>query len=158
MPQEFYVAPLQAQSQTNSSFAQYQTQPIQYRIKRYWRVDAYFLQKLKDEGAQEMKSQPSPNISKYQPNLISEIKSVDDLKFVLMEIIKDLAINHPQQRVTVAILGKSFRNHYQQPIRTMVRNVCPELRLIDLLQTMPNLNVKQVDRDWQITMLIHGND
>ncbi len=149
-PQQFYVAPLQAVA--SSSYAQNETQPIQYKIKRYWRVDSYFLKKLKNEGAQEIKFQQSPKISKYQPTLIPEIKSVDDLSIVLMEIIKDLAINYPKQMVTVAILSKSFRSYYGQPIRTMLRNICPDVRLIDLLQTMPNLDVKQVDHDWQITL------
>lgn len=159
-PQDFYVALLQV---VVSGCSKNQTNPIQYRIKRPWKVDGNLLRMLKAEGAEEISSQPAQSIEissrpaqsteKYQLILISEIKSVDDLKIVLVEIVKDLVTNSPKQFATVATLSRKFHEHYGQPIRTVTRRVCPHIRLLDLLQTIPNLHVREVGNHWQIKYL-----
>ena len=65
-----------------------------------------------------------------------------------MEIIKSLTVNHPKQFATVSMLSRKFSDYYGQPIRAMVRSVCPDISLIDLLQTIPNLHVQKVNNDW----------
>lgn len=151
IPQEFYVALLTA---VVSGYNQNQTRPIQYRIKRPRKVDENLIRMLKNEGVEEIQSRQSQRISEYQPILLPEIKSVNDLEIVLMEIIKSLTMNYPKQFATVVTLSKKFRDHYGQPIRTVVRSVCPDIRIIDLLQTIPNLHVRKVDNNWQITLKI----
>lgn len=147
--QEFYVALL---TEVVSGYDQEQTRPIQYRIKRPWKAAGSLIRMLKADGAEEIPSRQPQRVSEYQPILLPEIESVDDLEIVLMEIMKSLTINHPKQFATVAALSKKFRDYYGQPIRTVVRSVCPDIRLIDLLQTIPNLHVQEVDNDWQITL------
>lgn len=149
MPQEFYVAPL---AEVVPSYDQHQTRTIKYRIKKPWKADGNLIKMLKAEGSEEILSRQSPKILEYQPILIPEIKSVDDLEIALMEIIKSLTINHPKQFATIAALSKKFHDHYGQPIRAVVRSVCPDMKLINLLQTIPNLHVQEVDNDWQITL------
>ncbi len=154
--QKFYVALLPA---IVSRFPQYKTterQQNRYRIKRPWKVDGRLVRMLKAEDAKE--------ISKYQPqkrlelqiNRIDEIKSINDLEFVLMEIIRFLMANNPIKIVTVAALSKEFLNYYNQPIITVVKKRCPDIKLIELLQTIPNLHVQKVDDGWQITIEAHS--
>ncbi|NER20268.1 MAG: hypothetical protein F6J96_05965 [Symploca sp. SIO1C2] len=126
MPQDFYVALLQA---VVPSYDQAQTSSSKYRIKR-----------------------PLQKISEYKPILVSEIKSIDDFEIALIEIIKSLTANHQTKFATIAILSKNFRGYYGQPIRTVMRSICPEIKLIDLLRSTPNLSVQEVDNDWQITV------
>jgi hypothetical protein len=140
--QEFYVALLQV---VVPNYDQNQTRPIQYRIKRPPRI-------LKAESAKEIPFRQVQRISGYQPVLVPEIKSVDDLEIMLVEIIKSLTINLSKQFATVATLSKKFRDHYGQPIQSVMRSVCPDMKLIDLLQTIPNLHVQEVDDDWQINL------
>jgi hypothetical protein len=149
--QEFYVALFQA---VIPSFDPSQASPIQYRIKRPWKVDGNLLRVLESEGAEEIPSRQAKRISKYQPILISEIRSVNDLESALVEIIKSLITDHPRQFVTIAALGQKFLYCYRQPIRVIVRSTCPDMKLIDLLQTIPNLHVQKVNNEWQITMEI----
>lgn len=151
IPQEFYVALL---PEVVFGYNQNSTKPIQYRVKRPWKADRSLIRMLKAEGAEEISFQPSQGISGYQPVLIPEIKSAADLGIVLIEIIKSLTANHPEQFSTVAALSQKFRDYYGQPIRTVVRSVCPDIKLIDLLQTMPNLHVQEVDHEWQITLRV----
>jgi hypothetical protein len=150
-PQEFYIALLHV---VVPSCNQNQTKPIQYRIKRPWKVDGNLLRTLKAEGAKEIPSRWSQKIPQYQPILVVEIKSVDDLETVLVEVIKNLTIHLPKRFVTVATLSQKFHDYYKQPIRSVVRSVCPTMKLIDLLQVMPKLHLQKVDNDWQITLKV----
>ena len=171
MPQEFYVALLQV---VVPVYNQAQTSSIKYRIKRHWKVDGNLLRMLRNEGAEEIPSRQAQRISEYytelqsnvverkdkenegdklyQPILVPEIKSIDDFEFALMEIIKSLTADRPKQFVTIAILSKKFCDYYRQPIRSVRRSVCPDIKLIDLLQTIPNLHLQKVDNDWQIKL------
>lgn len=149
IPQEFYVALLQA---VVPGFHQSQASSIKYTIKRPWKVDGSLVRMLQDEGTEEILPSQAHRISEYQPILISEIKSVTDLKIALREIINSMTENHPKKIVTIALLSKKFHTYYKQPIRTVIRSVCPDLKLIELLQTIPSLHVQKVDNDWQMAV------
>jgi hypothetical protein len=151
-PQEYYVTlfhtvfPNVDPSQATS---------IRYRIKRSWKVDGGLLRLLKAEGAEEVLTRQAQRISERQSILVSEIKSVNDLKVALIEIIKSLIAIYPKKTVTIAVLSNTFYAHYRQPIRAVIQDVCPDTKLIELLQTIPSLHVHKVDSDWQITAEDH---
>ncbi|QZZ21429.1 hypothetical protein J5X98_02870 [Leptothermofonsia sichuanensis E412] len=151
--QEFYVALFQT---VFPDFHQPQGTPIKYRIKRPWKVDGGLLRLLKAEGAEEISPPSTQSILRYQPALVPEIKSVNDLKIALIEIIKSLTVNHPPKKVTIGELSKNFSNYYKQPIRTVIRSVCPDMKLIELLQTIPGLHIQKLEHDGQITVEIHS--
>jgi hypothetical protein len=111
---------------------------------------------LQDSGAEEISPRQVQRISEYQPILVFDIKSVTDLESAFIEIIKSLTINHPKKIVTIALLSKKIHDYYKQPIRTVIRSVCPDLKLIELLQTIPSLHVQKVDNDWRITVEDHS--
>lgn len=155
IPQEFYVALLQA---VVPSFHQSQATSIKDRIKpkRPEKVDGSLPTILQDEGAEDISPREFQIISEYQPILVAEIKSIIDLEIALIEIIKSLTANHPKIFVTIAILSKKFHDYYKQPIRTVIRTVCPDLKLIELLQTITSLYVQKNDNDWQVTVEDHS--
>ena len=39
-----------------------------------------------------------------------------------------------------------------------MRNICPHMKLIKLLQTIPNLYVQKVDYYWQVTVEAHRQE
>lgn len=164
-PQKFYVALLQSVVPTY----QLSLTPIQYQLKRPWKVNKRLLKMLKSEGAEEIPfpasryhseerehypvpSCPAQNALPQKPVLVSEINSVHDLTLALIEIIKSWTTNNSKKSVTIGILSQNFQIYYQQPIRPVLRKVCPGVKLIELLQTIPNLQVEQVEGDWQITV------
>lgn len=155
IPQEFYIALIQA---VVPSFHQSQATSIKDRIKRKRpeKVDESWATILQDEGAEDISPHEFHRISEYQPILVCDIKSVTDLEIAFIEIIKSLTTNHPKKILTIAILSKKFHDYYNQPIRTVIRSVCPDMKLIKLLQTIRSLNVQKVDNDWQITVEAHS--
>ncbi len=136
VPHEFYVALFQAIAPNFQRFAT----PTYYRIKRPWKA----------EGTEENVLYQAQKISEYQPNLVPEIRSVNDLEIALIEIVRSLIGNDPKKFVTIAVLSKKFCDYYKQPIRVVMRSVCPDMKLIELLQTVPSLHVQKVDNDWQV--------
>ncbi|MEG4533293.1 hypothetical protein [Microcoleus sp. D2_18a_D3] len=151
IPQEFYVALLQA---VVPSFDEYQATSIKDRMKRKRPEKVYesLPTIVKAEGTEDISPRQVQRISKYQRILILDIKSVNDLEIALIEIIESLMVNQPENFVTIAVLSKKFHEDYKQPIRTVIRSVCPDLKLIEILQTLPSLHVQKVDNDWQITV------
>ncbi|MBW4695386.1 MAG: hypothetical protein KME27_26860 [Lyngbya sp. HA4199-MV5] len=125
---------------------------IQYTVKRPWKIDGRLLRRLKADNAEEVPLFQTRGTRKYQFNLISEIKSVSDLEVALTEIVRELTLHKPKQFVTIAALSEKFCAYYKQPIKVVMRNVCPDMKLIELLQTMPGLCVQNVDNDWQIRL------
>ena len=149
LPQEFYIALFQ---EIFPGFQQSRTTSIQYRIKQPWKVDEHLPYTLKVEGAEEISSYEVQKTSKYQPILVSEIKSLNDLELALIEIIKSLTANDQKKFITLAILSRKFCDYYKQPIRPILRSVCPDMKLIELLQAIPSLHVQKVENDWYITL------
>ena len=144
IPQEFYVALIEA---VVPGYGHNQKVAIQCRIKKPRRIDKNLIRTLKSEDAEKTFSRQQQRVLECQSILISKIESVDDLESVLMEIIKSLTVNHPKQFATVSTLSRKFSDYYGQPIRPMMRSVCPDISLIDLLQTIPNLQVQKVNND-----------
>jgi hypothetical protein len=140
--QSFYVARLQ---DTVPNYSQNNGKPIQYRIKRPWKVDRRLITMLEHEGAKRMSSSPSPSRSAYPLTLPSRLLSMDDLELALTKILTRLTIDHPENMTTVSALSKAFYNHYRQPIRTAVRSLCPGMMLIDVLEIMSGFDVWEED-------------
>jgi hypothetical protein len=136
--QDFYVARLQ---DTVPNYSQNNGKPIQYRVKRPWKVDRRLITMLENEDAKRMSFRPSPCRSDYPSTLPSKLLSIDDLELALTEILKRLTFDHPENMTTVSALIKAFYNHYRQPIRTTVRSLCSGMVLIDVLEVMPNFDV-----------------
>lgn len=148
-PERFYVAWLLTLV-PNAALSQSTT----YRIKRRWKVDGRLLTFLKDEGATQ---QTSPSRSTHSPRLClppRDIRSSTDLITALRQIIHTSIAQAPNHWMTIGSLSQQFFNQYHHPIRTAVRAWFPDLTLVELLQRIPNLQIQQVDRQWQI-MLRH---
>lgn len=156
IPQEFYVTLLKVVVPKSPQSQQTARHPIHYRIKRSWKVDGRLIEWLKAENAQELRNYQPRKVPDYQVNLISNIESVDDLKLALIEIVRSLTADNPKNFVTITHLSRKFCDYYKQPIKSVLRSVCPGIKLVNLLQTIPNLRVQKVDDNWQITVNIHS--
>ncbi|WP_354635844.1 hypothetical protein [Planktothricoides raciborskii] len=161
--QEFYVAAFSAINPNLTPEKTTTALSIKYTIKRPWKVDGRLLDLLKSEEYQETpKPQeiPKPQNSlfvkpaglPYKPKLIDEIKSRVYLEFVLLELVKSLTINHPQNFTTIGALSEEFSKYYRQPIRGIFRSLSIQIKLVNFLKNIPELSVKQVDDGWQITI------
>lgn len=148
IPEQFYVALLQAV--VPNFYPLLQKTKINYKI-RSSEVDPIVVTDIESVNNLEIS-----RMSEVQPILVGDIKSVNDLESALIKIINRLTANHPNKNVTIAILSKKFHDDYKQPIRTVIRSVCSDIKLIELLQTLPSLHVQKVDNDWQITVENHS--
>ncbi len=147
-PQNFYVALFQAVIPDSSES---QATSIKH-INRTRRLDRNLPRILKAKGTEAIQPRSSQRVSQSQPILAPKIKSADALEIALIEIIKSSIANYPEEFVTISQLSRNFYNCYRQTVRTVVRSVYPDLKLIELLQTIPCLHVQKVDYDWQITL------
>ena len=68
------------------------------------------------------------------------IESLDDLEVVLTNIIQQLLTSRPEDNITIVNLSKEFYAYYDRPIKGVTRSICPDMRLIEVLQSIPNLN------------------
>lgn len=150
IPQKFYVALL---SKVIPNYDDSQKKPIQYVIKKPWKVDANLIKMLRSEGAKEVGLQANQQKITYQPLLIPTIKSIEDLNIVLMELIKSLTINSKENCFTIAALSKSFYSYYGQPLRSTMKIICPDKKLLNLLQNNSNLQTQIVNNSWQISLI-----
>jgi hypothetical protein len=147
IPQQFYVALLQR------IVPSYQQPPTAtcYKSKRLLKVNG-LLERVKAESAEENSRCQAPLKSEHCLSMPTEIKSVNDLEVALTEIIKHLSGNNPNSSVTIAVLSKNFYYYYKQPIKVVVQSTCPSAKLIELLQTIPSLDVQKVDDAWQVAV------
>jgi hypothetical protein len=175
IPQEFYIALFQT---VVPGYKQIHLSPNQYTIKRRRKIDRYLLQTFlakrkikqlrkvnkslvrtpKAKNAKEIPHYQKQKILESHPNLLAEISSENDLEVALIEIIKNLTANNPKTFVTIAVLSNKFCAYYKQPIRAVMRSICPDMRLIELLQANPSLCVQKVDDGWQVTIETHFID
>jgi len=158
-PQEFHIA-LRDETVPGGAFKP--PKNIRYRIKRPWKVDGRLTRMLKAEGAQEIPtrwSRPSrrerPKPPKEQPKLVPEINSVADLELALIGITKILVT--PENAVEVATLCNKFCEYYG-PIKSVMRQVYPDIKLINYLQTIAALDVREINGKWQITIKNESKD
>lgn len=153
--QEFYVALFNVVVPKVQQSQKYAKHPVQYRIKRPWKVDGRLIEWLKDENAQELRNYQTKKAPSYRLNQLYKIDSVDNLKLALIEIVRSLTANNPKNFVSITHLSRKFYDYYQQPIKSVIKNLCPGIKLIKLLQSIPNLYVQQVNDTWQITVNIN---
>ncbi|MBD3885565.1 hypothetical protein IFO70_27995 [Phormidium tenue FACHB-886] len=151
LPQAFYIALFEA---VVPGFHRVQTSPTRYKVKQPWEVDGRLLERLDQMCDKRFPSCRSQDSSGDQPGLVSKINSVNDLELALIEIFKGLMANNPKKVVTVAQLSRQFGDYYHQPIRAVMRRVCPDMRLTELLQTVPVLDILKVDDDWQVSLVL----
>ncbi|MBS0018760.1 MAG: hypothetical protein KFF72_20835 [Arthrospira sp. SH-MAG29] len=83
---------------------------------------------------------------------IHEIKSVEDFQAALREIIEMKITQNPTVSLTIEVVSNQFYQSYKKPIRVVIKNLCPQLKLIDLLRTIPDIEVNQVDQKWKISL------
>ena len=139
LPQEFHIS---SRPSFCFGFQQVRATSFNHRGKRH-------------RKAKQILSPLAQRISEYQPIPVPEFKSVNDLKAALVEIIKSLTANHSRKNVTIGELSKKFGDYYKQPIRPVMREVCPDMKLIELLQTIPSLHVQELENGYQISVEIH---
>ncbi len=54
--------------------------------------------------------------------------------------------------MTIGEVGQAYYKYYRQPIRGIFRSLSIQIKLVDFLQNIPELSVKQLDDNWQITI------
>lgn len=124
---DFYVASLK--SIVPDCQAQSKTkQPVQRRIK------------------QQAKADP--------PNTAPKIESVGDLEQVLLEIVSSSIANDTASFLTVSALSQQFYDCYRQPIRAVMRTVCSDMTLTELLQVIPGLQSQKAEDGWQVAIAV----
>lgn len=151
-----YAKDLRSLLKSSGRFSIYSTQiPQEFYVALFNVVVPQLQQSQKAEKAQELRHNQSRKTPNYQVHPLSNIESVDDLKLALIEIVRSLTANNPKNFVTITHLCRKFCDYYQQPIKAVIRNVCPGIKLIKLLQTIPDLSIQKVDDTWQITVDVH---
>jgi hypothetical protein len=154
LPHEFYVALLQA---VVFDYPQAQTSPKPDQTKQAWKANSRSPKRTKGKDAEEERVRcQTQSPSRQQDRLVLKISSLNDLELALIEIIRSLTVTHPNEVITLTRVSHSFSDRYQQPIRAVMRRVCPDMRLAELLQTVPGLEVQRVNDDWQVS-LVHQN-
>jgi hypothetical protein len=83
---------------------------------------------------------------------IPDINSIDDFKAILVEIVRSLTTKTDSQSVPLATVCHVFFGLYKQPIRTIRCTVAPDMQLVDLLQTIPDLQIQKNEGGWQIAL------
>jgi hypothetical protein len=146
IPQEFYVALFQSIAQASQVVVR------DHYVRKHSAVDGYLWEPMHVGSSQTASLGQGQKHPEHQPNLVTPIQSVDDLEVALIALAKSLIENSPQLSATLGELSKKFCDCYRQPIRVVMRNVCPDLKLIELLQVIPSLQTQKMDTDWQITI------
>jgi hypothetical protein len=149
IPQEFYVALFQVVA---PAFQQSQSIPLHCRIKQRSKVDRRLSKPLQVGSTRENQLDRAQKLPEHQASSFPPIQSVNDLEVALIAIAKSLVANHPQNSVSIGRLSRKFCDYYMQPIRVVMRSICPDLKLIELLQVIPSLQVQKVEADWQVTV------
>lgn len=137
---------------------------LKYQIKRSWKVDGSFIKMLRSEGYEESSNDHKDSTSEIKSEsqkklqyeseikLILEIKTVQNLELYLIKIVAILTDFNSRKTVNISDISQSFYKYYGQPIRPVIRTVCPDMKLIELLQVIPSLQVQQIEDSWQITL------
>lgn len=124
---DFYVASLK--SIVSNCPAQSKTKrPVQRRIKQQAKADL--------------------------PNPAPEIESVGDLEQVLLEIVSSSIANDSARFLTISALSQKFYDRYGQPIRAVMRTVCSDMTLTELLQVIPGLHSQKAEDGWQVAIAV----
>jgi hypothetical protein len=108
---------------------------------------------LKQGNQSRERHQPDRKEPKPALKTIPAIHSVDDFEAVLVEIIRGLTTNPDSEKVPLATVCHGFLRLYNQPVRTIRRKVAPDMTLVELLQTIPGLQVQKDEGNWQIAII-----
>jgi hypothetical protein len=148
IPHKFYIALLRktvpGYRQSSSS-----NQSMFYTVKRPWKVERSTIKDLQNQGYSEKCAKVSPKIHSSKPiskkfnPANKKIKSQDDFKFCLVEIVKYLLSNNPENYVKIDELNKIFYSNYGQYLREVRRNIFPDIKLVDILQTIPEIKLEK---------------
>ncbi|WRH66021.1 MAG: hypothetical protein RSE13_20355 [Planktothrix sp. GU0601_MAG3] len=157
IPQNFYISLLRktVPGHKQSSIS---NQSMFYTIKRPWKVERPMIKDLQDDGYSAKytqiptkKNQSSNQISKTFNPIYKKIESQDDFKFSLVEIVKTL-LGNKKNYVTIDELNNQFYTNYDQSIKEVRSKIYPNIKLIDLLQTIPELKLEKIQNTWRITL------
>ncbi|VXD12853.1 hypothetical protein PL8927_210016 [Planktothrix serta PCC 8927] len=144
IPHKFYIALLRktvpGYRQSSSS-----NQSMFYTVKRPWKVDRCLIKDLQNEGYLPTDTSKQKNISD-RSNYPDQIISKDDFKRALIEIVK------AKRFVDFDELNREFYKIYNQSIRGFRLKLFPDLKLIDILQTIPELKLEKIQNTLQITL------
>jgi OST-HTH/LOTUS domain len=147
IPHKFYIALLrktvpgyrQSSSRNQSMF---------YTVKRPWKVDRCLIKDLQNEGYLPTDTSKQKNISD-RSNYPDQIISKYDFKRALIEIVK------AKKTVDFDELNRDFYKIYNQSIRGFRLKLFPDIKLIDILQTIPELKLEKIQNTLQITLWGH---
>jgi hypothetical protein len=159
IPHKFYIALLQ-KTVPGYEHSSSSNQSMFYTVKRPWKVERCMIKDLQDEGYSEKCAKVAPKIQSSKPIFKKfnptnkKIKSQDDFKFYLVEIVKYLLSNNPGNYIKIDELNKMFYSNYGQYLREVRCNIFPDIKLIDILQTIPELKLEKIEYTWQITLSI----
>lgn len=158
IPKEFYIALLR-KTVAGSKKSSIGNQSMFYTVKRPWKVEKSMIKELQDDGYSPTPNPvhqlyPIPKNSPYVPKYPPQIISQDDLKFTLVEIIKTLSRNKTENYVTIDELNQPFYKNYGQNLRDVRRKIFPDLNLLDLLKTIPEIKLEKIQDTWRITLNI----
>ena len=152
---DFYVAMLQivvANSDKKASLTK-------FTIKKPWKADGRLINFLKYEGAVETgylqsgKSKLKSTQHKKKLEIPICIESIDDLQVALVEIIDNTLEETGYSTISSSELSKSFLKYYQKPIRSVVKNVSPNKKLIEIIEEIPNFNIQKSNNGWSISKM-----
>ncbi|SKB16124.1 hypothetical protein PL11201_80434 [Planktothrix sp. PCC 11201] len=157
IPQNFYISLLRktvpGYRQSSSS-----NQSMFYTVKRPWKVEKSTIKDLPNQGYSKKSAKVSPKnksskpISKKFNPTNKKIQSQDDLKFCLVEIVKYLLSNNRENYVKIDEINTIFYSNYGQNLREVRCNIFPDIKLIDILQTIPELKLEKIQNTWRITL------
>jgi hypothetical protein len=112
------------------------------------------LQKTVSGSPKSSIPRPIKKNSSYRPKYPTKIISQDDLKCTLVEMVRNLSRNKTENPITIDQLNNKFYKNYGQNLRDVRRKICPDLNLVNLLQTIPELKLEKINDTWQITLNI----
>ncbi|WP_204140239.1 hypothetical protein [Halomicronema sp. CCY15110] len=113
------------------------------------------LEAVMPHGGFESQVRPCGKSPEHQPTLVPEMISIEALELALIEIIKGLT--SLEGFTSIEAVSRKFCADYKQPIQLVMRCVCSGWQLIELLQTMPTLDIQKVEGNWQIRLMTDLN-
>ncbi|MCW6036009.1 hypothetical protein K4A83_06945 [Spirulina subsalsa FACHB-351] len=107
--------------------------PDVFFVKLQTEPDSYFYTPVQpfqvrdsSRNVREKKAQISP--------VKVELNSAQNLKTALKNIVMSLQDNHPNHTVEISAVNQAFYQYYHVPLKTMLRQFYPGLKLMDVIQ------------------------
>jgi hypothetical protein len=153
IPQQFYISLLR-KTVSGSPKSSIGNQSMFYTVKRPWKVERSMIKDLQDDGYSPTPRPIQTNLPD-RPKYPARIISQDDLKCTLVEMVRTLSRNKIENPVTIDELNKQFYKNYAQNLRDVRRKICPDLNLVDLLQTIPEIKLEKIQDTGRFTLNIN---